>query len=121
LRFGPGTGAVFAPDSKLTAIPTSTGLRLLDTASGREIATLEDPNLDSINQVLFAPDGTQLITINVDKGIHVWDLRLIRRELKELGLDWHWPEFPPATAARPLVQPVSVEIRGVDEESPNTL
>ncbi len=121
LRFGPGTGAVFAPDSKLTAIPTSTGLRLLESASGREIATLEDPNLDSINQVLFAPDGTKLITINMDKGIHVWDLRLIRRELKELRLDWHWPEFPPANAARPLVEPVSVEIRGVDEQSPNTL
>jgi len=24
----------------------------------------------------------------------VWDLRLIRQQLKELGMDWDWPEFP---------------------------
>jgi hypothetical protein len=36
------------------------------------------------------------------KGISVWDLRLIRRQLKDLGLDWDWPEFPaPADADVP--------------------
>jgi hypothetical protein len=121
MRLGPGAGAVFAPDSKLAAIPMSSGLRLLDPASGREVATLEDPNLDSIKQVLFSPDNTKLITINMIKGIHVWDLRLIRRELKELGLDWDWPAIPPADAPRLIAEPVSVKIRGADEESPNIL
>ena len=57
---------------------------------------LEDPNLDSTDQAVFTPDGTRLIAVNSVKGIHVWDLRLIRRQLKELGLDWDWPEFDPA-------------------------
>jgi len=26
----------------------------------------------------------------------VWDLRLIRQQLKELGMDWDWHEFPPS-------------------------
>src|SRR5262249_4734705 len=29
-------------------------------------------------------------------AIHVWDLRLIRRGLKDLGLDWDLPPYPPA-------------------------
>jgi hypothetical protein len=28
--------------------------------------------------------------------LQVWDLRLIRRELHEIGLDWDLPPFPPA-------------------------
>jgi hypothetical protein len=38
-------------------------------------------------------------------------LRLVRRELKELGLDWDWPEFPPAPAPRGSVEPLKVELR----------
>jgi hypothetical protein len=41
----------------------------------------------------------------------VWDLRLIRSRLKDLGLDWDWPEFPPAAAVRSIDEPVKVEIR----------
>jgi WD40 repeat protein len=96
-RLGPRCG--FAPDSRLAAVPTANGLRLTDAASGREVAMLEDPNLDSIVQVVFTPDGTKLIALSFMKGLHVWDLRLIRRQLKDLGLDWDWPEFPPTVAA----------------------
>jgi serine/threonine protein kinase/WD40 repeat protein len=106
-----GSGAVFTPDSKLTAVPTANGIRLMDTANGREVAVLEDPSRDSIDHALFTPDGTKLITVNFTKGIHVWDLRLIRRELQDLGLDWDWPEFPPASDVPRVTEPVKVEIR----------
>jgi WD40 repeat protein len=80
---------VFSPDSKLIAHDTNTGaVRLVDVASGREIAQLPDPHLDAATPS-FTPDGTRLITLtngNV-RGIHVWDLRSIRRELAALGLD----------------------------------
>ncbi|HXY36142.1 MAG TPA: WD40 repeat domain-containing serine/threonine-protein kinase [Planctomycetaceae bacterium] len=120
---GPHLGghAAFSPDSKLAAVPTQAGLRLLETASGREVAVLEDPNPDSILVVLFTPDGTKLITVNEFKGIHVWDLRLIRQALKDLGLDWNWPEFAPAPAPRQIDEPLKVEIRLGDKwvvESP---
>jgi WD40 repeat protein len=110
---GPRVGecAVFSPDSKLTAAPTSKGIRLIDPATGGEIALLEDPNRDPVDQAVFSPNGTKLVVVSLTKGIHIWDLRLIRRQLKDRGLDWDWPEFPPATATRPVVEPVKVEIR----------
>ncbi len=110
---GPEVGecAVFSPDGKLTAAPTANGVRLIDAATGREVALLEDPNRDPVDQAAFSPDGTKLVVVSMWKGIHVWDLRLIRRQLSDRGLDWDWPEFPPATAARPIAEPVKVEIR----------
>jgi tetratricopeptide (TPR) repeat protein len=28
------------------------------------------------------------------KALYVWDLRRLRAQLKEMDLDWDWPEFP---------------------------
>jgi len=97
-------GGVFAPDSKLLAVPTPLGIRLLDRATGREVALLEAPNLDATDHIIFTPDGTKLIAVARFTGIHVWDLRLIRQQLKEMGLDWDWPEFAAETTdvASPL-------------------
>jgi serine/threonine protein kinase/WD40 repeat protein len=105
-----GPRPAFSPDSRLAAVATVAGLRLLEVDTRREIAVLEAPELDPIDQVLFTPDGAKLITVSYAKGLHVWDLRVIRVQLKVLGLDWDWPEFPPAAPAPPLVEPVKVEI-----------
>jgi WD40 repeat protein len=96
-----GLGVVFAPDGKMFArAPTAGSIELLDLMTNRRVAMLEDPNLDLYYQLLFTPDGTKLIALTRNhKGIRVWDLRLIRRELKEIGLDWDWPEFPDAAAS----------------------
>jgi len=53
--------------------------------------------------------------------MHVWDLRLIRKELKELGLDWDWPEFSPAGTPRQIAEPVHVDIRGVEKGEADSL
>ena len=87
----------FAPDSRLMAVATSTGLQLFDSTTSRKVAMLEDPTLDATIQALFVPDGTKVLAVTKARGIHVWDLRLIRQRLKELGLDWDWPDFPPET------------------------
>jgi WD40 repeat protein len=90
LRPGKAVYSAFSPDGKVLAHDTNTGaVRLVDAASGREITQLPDPHLD-VAHPLFTPDGTRLITLtngNVP-GIHIWDLRSIRRELETLGLDW---------------------------------
>jgi hypothetical protein len=64
-------------------------VRLVEVASGREVAQLPDPRLDSAIPS-FTPEGERLITLTngTVPGIHVWDLRSIRRELATLGLDW---------------------------------
>jgi serine/threonine protein kinase/WD40 repeat protein len=88
----------FSPDAKLLAVETGLGeVRLVDPSSGQEYARLEDPNQDRASYITFSPDGTKLITTNDDDpSIHVWDLRLLRTELSEMGLDWDQPPFPPA-------------------------
>jgi hypothetical protein len=104
-KTAPGRG-VFSPDSKLLAISTPVGIHLMDHATGREIALLEDPNFDPAS-ITFTPDGTKLIALGTPSGAHVWDLRLMRRRLKEMGLDWDWPEFA-ADAGNVHAPPFSV-------------
>jgi hypothetical protein len=41
-------------------------------------------------------------------GLHVWDLRAIRRQLKALDLDWDAPEYPPEPA--PVRTPLRLQI-----------
>jgi hypothetical protein len=66
----------------------------VEHTTGREIAMLEDPYNYSPRINLLSLDGTKLISVNHDRGICVWDLKLIRQQLKARGLDWEWPEFP---------------------------
>ena len=61
---------------------------------------LEDPSLEFAQQILFTPDASKIIAINRTGGIRVWDLRLIRRQLKAMGLDWNSPEEMEASASR---------------------
>jgi serine/threonine protein kinase/WD40 repeat protein len=102
----------FSPDSTLLAVETGLGiLRLVDPNSGREYARLADPNPDRSKALSFSRDGTQLICSNNDsQSIHVWDLRLIRKQLAELGLDWDLLPYPPARKGPPEV-PLQVEVK----------
>lgn len=90
-----GKAGVFSPtDSRIVAVRASTGVRLVEHATGREIAMLEDPLIYSPRINLFSLDGTKLMSVNHERGVYVWDLKLIRGQLKARGLDWDWPEFP---------------------------
>src|SRR6516225_10020139 len=89
LRPGVGLYPDFSPDSTFIAHTTSTGaVGLVDVGSGRELAQLAHPHLDSAH-LAFTPDGTRLImlTNGTVRGIHIWDLRSIRKELARMGLD----------------------------------
>jgi WD40 repeat protein len=90
LRPGDAVYPVFSPDGKFIAHDTNTGtVRLVDAASCREILQLPDPHLDRATP-LFTPDGTRLITRTngTVRGLHIWDLPSLRRELAAIGLDW---------------------------------
>jgi WD40 repeat protein len=61
----------------------------------------------------ISPDGTRLIVSTwdrVDRRFRVWDLRLIRRQLAEMGLDWAAPPYPPADPDGPVFVP-KVEVQ----------
>ncbi|HZN33286.1 MAG TPA: hypothetical protein VFB80_05680, partial [Pirellulaceae bacterium] len=87
----------FSPDSRLLAIADVYGtIRLVETTTGREVARLTAPEPMWLHPECFTPDGTRLIAASSGfTSLYVWDLRLLRAELKELGLDWNWPEFKP--------------------------
>jgi tetratricopeptide (TPR) repeat protein len=104
-------GAVgFSPDGGLVAVDDLHGAtHLLETATGRELATLEDPNQDTVNCYLFTPDGTRLVAASkTGRAIRIWDLRLIRMRLAQLGLDWDAPPYLPA-AGRVVPAPITVD------------
>jgi serine/threonine protein kinase/WD40 repeat protein len=105
-----GIGGVFAADSRLMAVLPASGVsRLVDRATGRELARLEDPELLQYQWCCFTPNGDKLIGLS-GKGILVWDLRLLRQHLKPMGLDWEYPDFPAADPAIKADRPRTVEV-----------
>jgi hypothetical protein len=102
----------FSPDGKLMAVEMAPALlHLKEVATGRTVARLEDPHGDRAHWLGFTPDGTQLVVVaRWARAIHVWDLRAIRTRLKEMNLDWDWPEFPPAAIGNMPADPVTVAV-----------
>jgi serine/threonine protein kinase/WD40 repeat protein len=96
-QFKHGPGAI-SPDSRLLALAGGSGaIRIVEIESGREVARLSGPHNDSYVPLCFADQGAKLVAQRSGdlSELLVWDLRLIRRGLRELGMDWQIPEFPP--------------------------
>ncbi len=91
---GPGQAAVaFDAESHLMAMQ-GTKIRLVIPETGTEVACLSIPEETSLAPQCFTPDGTQLIAFGVHNGqLYIWDLRRIRQQLAELGLDWDAPPY----------------------------
>jgi serine/threonine protein kinase/tetratricopeptide (TPR) repeat protein/WD40 repeat protein len=89
----------FAPDGRLLAVRDDPGIvRLIRVGTGKELARLTAPVECRLNPWGFTPDGTRLITLGEDRAVHVFDLAAIRRQLRELGLDWDLPPYRPGAA-----------------------
>ncbi len=102
---------VFSPVSKMVAVLHSVSeVRLLHPATGRELARLPT----SGGPFCFSPDGSQLVTAaGKDGAFQVWDLRLIRQRLAEMGLDWTDDNWTPSSLApAPFPQGNGVGARG---------
>lgn len=83
--------AAFSPDSRIIAYARSPyEILLLDAGSGEELARLPVPGHHQISgvQLWFSRDGGQLAVSGKGKSTSVWNLRAIREELANLGLDW---------------------------------
>ena len=88
---------------------------LVDPDSGRELATLEPPpeSPQDVGRLAFSPDGSRL-AVPIDNEILVWDLRLIRAQLAEMGLDWDAPPLPTPEPAESTPAPLRVHLEGID-------
>jgi WD40 repeat protein len=63
----------FAPDGQRLAIGLYSGAaKLLDSATGRELAALRHPK--EVRAVAFSPDGKRLATACWDRQLRIWDL-----------------------------------------------
>jgi tetratricopeptide (TPR) repeat protein len=106
-----GPGVVWDTTADLAVMGQPDGVyRLVELATGRELARLEDPDRNR-GPAALTPDGGMLVIAAPD-GLRVWDLRLIRTELAKLGLDWDAPPLPPAKADDPA--PLQVELDTAD-------
>jgi eukaryotic-like serine/threonine-protein kinase len=87
---GPTNWLVFSADSRTAIFDDNAGMMtLVDLASARPLAQLEDPEQARHDMLALTPNGSQLVTsIRGKPYLRIWDLALIRRQLSRLGLDW---------------------------------
>jgi WD40 repeat protein len=79
----------FARDGRSMAVtPSQRRVRLIETATGRTLADLSAPEPRVIRGLSFGPDDGLLAVATDDWAVQVWDLRLIRRHLAAMRLDW---------------------------------
>jgi eukaryotic-like serine/threonine-protein kinase len=100
----------FSSDGRVMAITWERNkIQLRETASGRVLATLESPDPIILIDLHFSPDDTQLAARRMDQRVDLWDLRLIRKELATMKLDWEQPSYPPVGSGE-IYKPVTLEI-----------
>jgi WD40 repeat protein/Tfp pilus assembly protein PilF len=94
----------FAPDGTLLAVAWSAHLvKLIDPATGDEVAALDAPDRQAVSGLRFSPDGGRLAVATENHVVQLWDLRAVRRQLAGMGLDWGSAggPTPPDAAPRP--------------------
>ncbi len=83
--------AAFLNDGSTIAVSFADGrVRLFESATGHALATLEHPQRLALTDLLATSDGNFLFGVSQrpDRGLHVWDLTLVRRRLRERERDW---------------------------------
>ena len=109
---GAGGKIAFTKDGKVMALSLGRGeVGLFDTATFELLARLEPQEVNTVSSLDFSADGAQLAVSTTANTIHLWDLRLLRRQLAELGLDYNRPPLPPAP---PDPGPLRLTILGPD-------
>jgi serine/threonine protein kinase/WD40 repeat protein/tetratricopeptide (TPR) repeat protein len=106
----PGPGALkFSPSGRLLAVAKSARLaQLVNPSTGEELALLPAPSELLITGFCFSPDESQLAVSTENQAVQLWDLRAIRRQLAEIGLDWD-PPAAPVVAAQQYALPSALE------------
>ncbi len=102
----PCPSGLLAPDGRLLACLAGYGeILLVNFETGKEMARLSIPEQTRLEPRNFSPDGTWLYAIGREsRQLYRWDLRVIRSQLAELGLDMDLPPYPEQTD-RPMTWP----------------
>jgi serine/threonine protein kinase/WD40 repeat protein len=111
-------GGTFSPDHLLAAFGDLDGsIQLVLVEKDEEVARLVSPEVGRIFPRSFSPDGALLLAAGEETGdLYVFDLRRIRQQLAELGLDWGDGQPTPPVKAKDassvLAPPLQVELHG---------
>jgi serine/threonine protein kinase/tetratricopeptide (TPR) repeat protein len=110
----------FSPDNRVRAYGTDTGIiHLVSAETDQEIARLPSPEVGTIRDPAFSADGSRLLARGHETGsLYVFDLRRIRQQLAELGLDWDetQPTLPARTAHDNAVLAPRLHVELIDAE-----
>lgn len=102
----------FSADGSLGAMNFSqTSIRLFHPPTGGELTTLEDPDNHPLGNARVNENGSIVAAPSRLGAIRIWDLRLLRRELARLRLDWN--ETPPPPPAPADVDQAFFELRRI--------
>jgi serine/threonine protein kinase/WD40 repeat protein len=99
----------WSSDGQLLALNDSAGvIRLVKPDGQEDVAVLTGPEAKWYTAICLTKDNTKLIASLADQSaLHMWDLRRIRQELHDLGMDWDLPPFAAVAnsdlAAKPFV------------------
>jgi tetratricopeptide (TPR) repeat protein len=86
-------------------------IRCVDPQTAKEVFRLTGPEGTWYAPGCFTSDSATFIAATSDySAIHVWDLALIRRELRELGMDWDMPEFSLASKGKDRATPIAIDL-----------
>jgi serine/threonine protein kinase/WD40 repeat protein/Tfp pilus assembly protein PilF len=102
---GPQVGGdtfAFSADGQLLALGQGYGVvRLVDAKTGDEHARLELPVQARLVPQCFTPDRSYLVCHALEShALYVWDLRTIRQQLTDMGLNWDLPSgITPSSAS----------------------
>ena len=78
------------------------GIGLYLAATGKHLATINHPDGRYLGWFTFDYSGARLIVTTLPDSVLSWDLRKLRSQLAELGLDWGAPPYPPAPEHREM-------------------
>ncbi len=85
-------------------------IRLMAPDTGAQIARLAGPEPSRLLPMCFSADSGLLITYGSEsRAIHLFDVRAIRAQLKELDLDWDAPPLPTAASAL-AADPIEMDV-----------
>lgn len=84
-----GKPVAFSGNGRLLALVNARQqIQLLDPQTGNELATLTAPEAEPIRALALSGDGQVLAAATINRLVQLWDLRVLRRELAALKLDW---------------------------------
>jgi WD40 repeat protein/Tfp pilus assembly protein PilF len=101
------------PDRRLVFEREGSGrIRIEQIDTERVIAHLDAPLEENYRALAVSPDGGHVLATSIDDpgGMRMWDLRLVRKELAAMGLDWDAPPIPDRPAGEDLARPLEIEV-----------